>query len=290
MQGDIMNPTFWTNTIWYVLLGITSAVAIVLIIRKPDYRKFNIAFTFIVLGFVYTIESILLGLNGGAYSYYPMVSKDSFIDNVIGNHFSQVSICTTLVLLVIYKLRTIWYFGIAAIYYIIELIFLRLGIYEHHWYKTWITFVGIIALAFLFKELYYKLLHSPKFWIYYLALYFATESSYGLLRSSFVYGKFRIIHYNVYANVFKDNFILIHIPFLILINIMINIYRLKLSWIMKCMVFTGLFLIQLILTKTGIMTIRPGWFLIITSVDVLSCYLFVVIMDYLLKSGVRKLQ
>jgi hypothetical protein len=284
-----MNSTFWTNTIWYVLLGISSAIAIILIIRKPDNRKFNIAFTFIVLGSVYSIESVLLGLYGGAYSYYPMISRDSFLDSVIGNHFSQVSICTTLVLLAIYKLRTIWYFGIAVIYCIIEFLFLKLGIYEHHWYKIWITFVGIIALAFLFNKLYYELNHSPRFWIYYLALYFTTVSSYGLVRSSFVYGKFRIIHYNVYANIFKDNLIMIHIPLLILINIMINIYRLKLSWIMKCMVFTGLFLIHLILTKTGIIMIRPGWFLIITSIDVLSCYLFVVIMDYLLKSGVRKL-
>lgn len=285
-----MNPTFWTNTIWYVLLGIISAVAIILIIKKPEYRKFNIAYTFMVLGFVYSIESILLGSYGGAYCYHPMISKDHFLDNVIGNHFSQLSVCTTLVLLVIYRLRPIWYFVFAAVYYLIELLFLKLGIYEHNWYRAWITFVGFIVLAFLFEKLYYKLLHLPKFWTYYLSLYFASISGYGLARSAFVYGKFRIIHYNVYANVFKDNLILIHIPLFIFINIMMNMHRLKVNWRIKCMVFAGLFLIQYILTKTGIMTIRPGWFLIITTVDVFSCYLFVVVMDYLFKSEIRGLQ
>jgi hypothetical protein len=283
-----MMTTFWTNTIWYVLLGITSIVALLLIIKRPDYRKFNIAFTCTVLGVAYSIESILLAFYGGAYSYHPKVSKDAFLDTVVGNHFSQFSVCTTLVLLAIYNLPTLWNFIFAAIYYLIELMFLKLGIYEHHWYETWITFLGFTLLAFLVKKWYCKLLNSPKFWTYYLTFYFAVLSSYGLVRSSFVYVKFRIIHYNVYSNVFKDNLILIHIPLFIIINIMINVHRLKLSWIAKCIVFGGLFLIQFILSRTGVMTIKSGWFLIITSIDVLSCYLFVVIIDYLLKSGVRK--
>ncbi|MCX8131588.1 MAG: hypothetical protein N3I35_16030 [Clostridia bacterium] len=282
-----MSPTFWTNTIWYVLLGITSVVASILIIRKPDCRKFNIAFTFTTLGFVYSAESILLGFYGGAYNYYPKISKDAFLDTVMGNHFSQLSICTTLVLLVIYKSRTIWNFISAVIYYLIEILFLKLGVYQHNWYKAWITLVGLIVLAFLFKKWYYKLLNSPKFLTYYFALYFAVVSSYGLVRSAFVYGKFRIINYNVFPNVFKDNLILVHIPLFIIINIMIYVYQMKLSWFVKCMVFSGLFLTQFILTKIGVITIRPGWFLTITSADVLSCYLIVVIMDSLLKSGTK---
>lgn len=285
-----MKPTFWTNTIWYVLLGITSIIALLLIIRKPDYRKFNIAFTCTVLGLVYSLESIFLGFYGGAYSYYPKIFKDAFLDTVMGNHFSQVSICSTLVLLAVYKLRTVWNFIFAAIYYLIELLFLKLGVYEHHWFKAWYTFLGFILLAFLIKKWYYKMLNSHGFWVYYPALYFAVVSSYGLARSSFVYAKLRIIHYNVYPNVFKDNLILVHIPLLIIINIMIIAYRLKLNWIIKCIVFAGLFLTQFILTKTGTITIRPGWFLVITSVDVFSCYLLVAIMDYMLKSLTKELR
>jgi hypothetical protein len=62
ISGDIMNPAFWTNTIWYVLLGITSVVSFMIIVSKPDHRKFNIAFIFTVLGLVYSIESALMGL------------------------------------------------------------------------------------------------------------------------------------------------------------------------------------------------------------------------------------
>jgi hypothetical protein len=284
-----MNSTFWTNTIWYILLGITSVVAVIQIIRKPEYRKFNIAFTFAVLGFVYSLESVLLGVYDGAYSYYPKISKNAFIDTFMGNHFSQASICTTLVLLAVYKLSTIWNFISAAIYYLIELLFLKLGVYKHHWYKAWYTFLGLILLAFLIKKWYHKILNSSRLWSYYLTLYSAVVSSYGLVRGSFVYGKLRIIHYNVFPDVFKDNLILVHIPLFLVINIMIIIYWLKLSWIAKWVVFAGLFLTQFILTKIGVITIRPGWFLIITSVDVFSCYLLVVIMDYLLKSGAKNL-
>jgi hypothetical protein len=284
-----MNSTFWTNTIWYILLGITSVVAVIQIIRKRDYRKFNIAFTFTVLGFVYSLESVLLGVYGGAYSYYPKISKNAFLDTVMGNHFSQASVCTTLVLLAVYKLSTIWNFISAAIYYLIELLFVKLGVYKHHWYKAWVTFLGIIVLAFLIKKWYHKILNSPRFWSYYLTLYCAVLSTYGLARTSFVYGKLRIIHYNVFPDVFKDNLILVHIPLFLVINIMIIIYWLKLSWKVKWIVFTGLFLTQFILTKIGLITIRPGWFLIITSVDVFSCYLLVAIMDYLLKSGAKNL-
>ena len=282
-----MNPAFWTNTIWYVLLGITSVVALIVIVSKPDYRKFNIAFSFTVLGLVYSIETVLIGSYGGAYSYYPKISENAFLDTVMGNHFSQVSISTTLVLLAVYKSSTIWIFISAVIYSLIELLFLELGIYEQHWYKTWLTFLGIIVLALLIKKWYHRMLNLPKFWMYYLTLFFAVQSSYGLTRAAFIYGKFRMINFNVYPDVFKDNLILIQIPLLIVINIMINVYRLKPSWIVKCIVFISLFFIQFLLTKIGIITIRHGWFLIITSIDVLSCYMFVVFMDYLLKSGVK---
>ena len=278
-----MHSYFWSNTIWYVLLGITSIFSLFLIIRVQKNRRFNIAFFFAILAFTYVIEAILLYPFGEAYSYYPKILRHPFLDTMNGNYFSQFSITTTLLLLSIYKLRSKWSFVFAAIYYLIEILFLKLGIYQHHWYRSWITFIGFVIICFVVKKWYKKMLYSPKFWIHYITLYLAALSSFGHLLSIFIYSQVRIIHYNVFPDVFKDQFFGVYLHGFVLINIIINLYRLKIDWIKKGFVFISLFILQYIVCKAGIMYISPGYFFIVTAVDYFGCYFLVAVMDKFLK-------
>lgn len=45
-----MPSSFWSNTIWYVLLFITSIISMVFVLIKSKNRKFTIAFTLATLG------------------------------------------------------------------------------------------------------------------------------------------------------------------------------------------------------------------------------------------------
>lgn len=290
LLGDAMGSAFWTNSIWYVSLGITSVISIVFILRKNENRKLNIAFMLAVLGVTYTPEAILLGAFGGGYDYYPKFSDNIFVDTVNGSYFSQFSITASLVLIAVYKLPAIWHFIIGAVYYLIEVLFVELGVYGHHWYRSWLTFIGVTLFSFLVTKWYNKLLKSPKFYIYYITLYLSVLPGYAHLLTIFIYSGLRVIHYNFYPDFFQDQFLCLHVQFLIAENIMIYLYLARLKWLTKGPVFLILFAAEYMLKITGIMYVKPGWFFIVAVVDLVGCYLWVALMDYLLTKGKSNLE
>ncbi len=103
-----MLSSFWSNTIWYILLLITSIIAMIAALLKSKKRKFTIA-------------------------------------------FSQLSISTTSALTIVFDLSYGWYFVFAFTYYLIEELFIRLGIYQHLWYKSIHTLAGFVPFFGLFE-------------------------------------------------------------------------------------------------------------------------------------------
>jgi hypothetical protein len=86
-----MLPTFWSNTVWYILLGIFTLLQIIFILKKADNRKHVVSFLFIISGMTFCIEAIICCFLK-AYNYYPMIIPQSPIDdNLAGNLFSQYS-------------------------------------------------------------------------------------------------------------------------------------------------------------------------------------------------------
>jgi hypothetical protein len=88
-----------------------------------------------------------------AYNYYPMVFPQSPInDGLAGNLFSQFSITATSLLIAVFNLNDYYFFIFGGIYGIIEELFLKLGIYSHNWYQTWITVLGLILIFWMTKK------------------------------------------------------------------------------------------------------------------------------------------
>ena len=103
-----MNDAFFCNTIWYLLLLATSVTVCWVTMQKSADRKFTLAFGLAVLGFTYWIEVLLL-LVLNAYTYYPMLTpEDAFMDAVLGNIFSQVSVSTSALLYCVLDLKSIY--------------------------------------------------------------------------------------------------------------------------------------------------------------------------------------
>lgn len=170
-----MNPTFWTNTIWFILLFVTSIIAIVISLYKTNNRKFAIVFLFSIIGFSFVLEAILV-LRFKAYTYYPKIVPLKFLDAVFGNYFSQISVSSTSLLLAIYNLSYIWYCIFALIYFLIDVLFIKLGIYEHFWYKSIYTFFGFIIFSWSIKKWYERAKNSTSRFLNYVSLYFSVAS------------------------------------------------------------------------------------------------------------------
>lgn len=274
-----MPSSFWSNTIWYVLLFITSIISMVLVLIKSKHRKFTIAFTLATLGFTYLIESILI-ISLNAYRYYPKLVDDLFQDTVLGNVFSQVSISSTSTLTIVYDLSYKWYFIYALVYYLIEELFVNLGIYQQLWYKSIYTLIGFTPLFWFIKIWYNKLISSSKYFIHYITLFLST---FAVVANTIMMPlkllEIQIFKVNFFGELSKNHTTTAIIYGFFLINILINLYKYRLHWTWKVIAFIILFFVQYIFYKMGIIYFKNRWFFSITLIDILGSYLWIAVLD-----------
>jgi hypothetical protein len=281
---------FWSNTIWYVLLGILTAIELIYIFRKAKRRKFTLAFYITITGLALTIEVILFFIFS-AYDYYPKIILTSFYnDELSGNLFSQSSVAATATLIAVYNLKNRWILVLAGLYGIIETLFLALGVYSHNWYKTWITVFGLIVLFNIIKKLYIKTQDSPNRLLHYMNIFFSIIT---LDVITLIWG-FMLSGYVNYNKSFGNN--PLSSPYLIgniysaLISIsLMAAYFLKLKLHLKAIVVFFLYSLTYIGYKLNIIYFKNEvWFLIFSTTYIFCVYYSIVLMDHLYKSDIRK--
>ncbi|MBP2645675.1 MAG: hypothetical protein H6Q75_1115 [Firmicutes bacterium] len=277
-----MPATFWSNTIWYILLTITSIISIVLILYKSNNRKFDIAFGLAVLGTTFHAEFALL-VTFNAYRYFPKIFNDSFLDSVLGNYISQISVASTVMLAIIYRIPAIWNFIIAGIYLLIDALFVMLGIYRHLWYKSWYTFVLVFLALLIANKWYHRLLNYPNPFLYYLTLHLGARALFSLAIVFKYFFSIEVINKFIFDEFSRNQAFFIILYDSIWIIITMIIHGLNIKWMWRGVFFVFLFIIQYVLIKiAGIITIKNEWFLIITLLNIFGSYIAVVVTDYLL--------
>jgi len=143
----MLGTAFWSHTIWFILLGITTMIELIIILLNVKKRPTVLALYLTISGMTFFFEMIILSLLR-AYTYYPMLIPDSPPDDSIaGNLFSQFSVSASALLLAVFHLKYYWYIVFALIYGSIEELFLALGLYKQNWYHTWMT---VLFLLFFF--------------------------------------------------------------------------------------------------------------------------------------------
>ncbi len=281
-----MRDTFWTNTIWYILLAVTSAAVIVLIFLKTRVRKKTFAFLFAVLGFTYSIEVSLL-LLFKAYTYYPMIRPgDPFFDSVLGNIFSQVSVSSSAVLICVLGLSKWWLAGFSAAYFLIDVLFVQLGIYEHYWYRSVFTLAGFFIYGLAIKYWYKRLFHGSSNWIYYITFYFCTFAiSANIVGTMLKLLGVRIFQSGFYPDPARSHTAaaLIYGPVMVIIMMALNKWDIR--WWLKAPVFLLLLVFLWGLVQSGVIITMPGWDIVIPVFDIAVFYAFTAITDKSLKNA-----
>ena len=276
-----MNSSFWTNTIWYITLAITSAAVLIILFCKARDRKKLFAFWFAVLGFTYLLEvSLLLLFN--AYTYYPMITPDDpFFDAVLGNVFSQVSVSSTAVLICVLGLSNWWLAGFSVAYFLVDILFVQLGIYEHFWYRSIFSLGGFFIYGLIVKYWYKRFfINSPSKCLYYPTLFLSSWSvSANLVGTLFKLLGLRVFQSSFYTDPSRNHTTaaLIYIP--VMIIIMIALYKWRSPWWQKAFVLLLLLVGQWGLIQSGVMVIRPGWEIAVLLFDLSAFYVWTVNMD-----------
>ena len=287
-----MSSTFYTNTIWYILLAIIALLQLTFIMFKTKTRKLTFAFFLTILGITLSLETIIL-IFLKSYEYYPMIFKTSpnpYDDIIAGNLFSQFSVSVSVLLVVILNLNYYWYFIVAAIYGIIEELFLALGIYSHNWYRTWMTVTMFPIAIWMTKKMYSKLLLGLKPIFYYANIFLGLYSLYTI---TILWG-FQLFGYldfntTIFPDPTNSRYFLALVIFFIPssgLMMLIHFSRLKMYW--KALTIAILYIFYYTCYRLNLIWIKEGWFLIVTTVTIIWMYLSLVLLDWLNGGPQRK--
>ncbi len=276
-----MPSSFWSNTIWFILLGIATAFELIFIFTKVQKPKLVLALYLTVAGLAFAIElSVFASFN--AYQYFPKIIPSSpYDDSVAANLFSQFSIAATALLIAVYNLKYYWYIIFAGAYGLIEELFIKLGIYKHNWYRTWMTIVGLLILFWMVKKIYTgSIKQISRIWRYiYIFLGLITLHAHLLwifrLSKIFAFGE------NFYAVEGSKITPIASIYHLVVGGTIIALYFLKISWWWKATIALLLLAAHYFGYYFHLMIFKPGWLIPVSVFSILSIYLFIYFLDKL---------
>ena len=156
---------------WYCSLPVIGIGILVFTMYKK--RNFIDLFSFFLFSTTVGVygEVIILFLFHG-YSYRPGVFTDPWAEEILGHVLPNIGLWgTTAVMAGAFSLRSVWIFSISIAYMVIETIFLKLGIYEHHWWRTYITGIAVFVYLTLIKIWYKQLLGRQLLLIRYITFF-----------------------------------------------------------------------------------------------------------------------
>lgn len=285
-----MKGEFWTNTIWYLILLAVSAASVVVSLRKAGNKRFAFAFFLSAVGLVYIMEHIIV-VYLNAYQYRPGISGDQAIEDTFGNICSQTSIAATALLMIEFDLSFVWNIVFAAAYFLIEILFTRLGIYEHYWYRSWFTPAALVPLFWFYKK-WYRLASGSRSRLLHHADVFLSvgTASYHLMSVPFLLLGIQWMRAGLLPDASDDHRAVTLIYGILIVVIIMLLHQWKAHWGWKSLCFGLLFACHYALYMLGIFNVREGWFVPVALAYILVCYGLVHLLDIWHRSGNPRLK
>lgn len=278
-----MPSTFWSNTIWFILLGVFTIIQLIFIFMKVKCWKRVFAVYITISGMTYAFElTITSGMH--AYEYFPkIIPHNLYNDSIAGNYFSQFSVTATALLIAVYNMKYYWQFVFAGTYGIIEELFLRLGIYKHFWYRTWMTVLGLFLLFWITKKIYKSSLKHLGNIEKYVYIFFGLFTLH--LTTMWFFRVLKIHTFGRNLDIAQSKhfitFVISTVYMIVLGNSIMAIYFLKINWLWRATIILLLYAAHYLTFKLGLMYYKAGWFLSFTTIAIFSMYLFIFILDKL---------
>lgn len=147
---NALNP----NSYWYLGLAILSIVLLIVVCVKQKSLWSLLCF-FPMIGLGYLIEAVIY-IFLECYVYYPkLIDHDKYFDSNTGAIASNaLSLPAVATLIGAFQLRNRWIVIFTCLFVGIEQLFLKLGIYEHNWWKLGYTAIGLPFYFLMAKYLY----------------------------------------------------------------------------------------------------------------------------------------
>ena len=247
---------------WYCLPAIIGVgVATFTIYMKRNIAKLSTFLVFYLFATCVTWigEFIVLGLFN-SYAYKTGIYTSPWNENILGHLILNSTFYPgTAILVAAYSLGYGWISLITVFYLLVEYLFLKFGIYEHHWWKYYMTGLAIFIYQ-IFTKAWFKKMNNIR---------------HGLLRvCTFYFVGFVILHYPIpilllfgkeYFNVnwvqdmYLSSTMFIFSYQLIEALLLVFFVCVLKKWYWKLGPFIIAFVGQIILVNLNILVFRDGW-------------------------------
>lgn len=260
-----------SNIAGYVILaGIGVGVTFYSIYIKRNIYKVStlVMFYLFVAGATWIGEFIVLGLFN-SYAYKTGIFVNPWAQNLLGHLILNTTLYPAMAIVVVaYSFRFGGMCSIAVIILGMEYLFLKLGLYEHHWWRYYMTALTVLLLLIISKYWFAKLLQKPygstrAVTFYFIAMVIIHIPAPILL----LLGK---QHYQtaltdrLSKDFYLSSVIFIFFYHLILSFIFVLLTCVLKKWYWKAVPFIFPITVQSLLARIGILKIADGWKLIYT--------------------------
>jgi hypothetical protein len=249
----------------YWFLGLTALSLLALVYTCYRARKVRTPLLLFgtAVGYGYWIEAIIYNFLG-SYSYDPNLIKwnesyDSNSGALASNAFALPVAATLIAVLGLGWRGTI---GFALLFGAIEWLFLHLGIYEHHWWRTPYTMSGLLFYFGTAIWLYPKLTHPIRGWLHKVVLYALNSAIAGSLHiAPIMFFGVRSYHPGWFADVGKDTTAFASAFYLTisLFYLAITLMRWRYAWIKYACAAAVMQAATIALQVTGLLRIHLWW-------------------------------
>jgi hypothetical protein len=271
-----------SNSFWYICLIVISVGNTLFTMYKKRNILTLISCYFFATGIAFLGEEIVL-IFLKAYKYKPEMLSNRHHDNLLGHVICNAGLLSsTAIIVVAFSLRYRWIFLMAVIYMLIEVLFLKLGIYIHHWWRTYITGITLFIYLSIVKIWFTKLKVQHNKLLRYITFYFI---SYAIT----VFSNFMLVsifqkYYFSWGGSTSTPFHLFLFMGVSLIY-MFFVFILQ-KWYWKLAPLAIICLIYIILLRMNILIFNVGWNLIYhLIVQAIGLTIIILLEKYTLKSA-----
>jgi hypothetical protein len=144
-----MTALFWFNC----LAAVGAGVAAFTVYKKRHLTELStwLVFFLFATSLPWLGEFIVLGLFD-SYAYKPGVFESPWAENIVGHLILNSTLWPgTAVLVAGYRLGYGWIALLSAVFLLFEFLFLRAGLYEHHWWQYYMTAAAIFGFLAITK-------------------------------------------------------------------------------------------------------------------------------------------
>lgn len=248
-----------TGIVWYSIITIVSLTIFLYTLLKAKNKKLIALYTFLA-GIVYLFEYFVLVLFK-SYVYKPGILKNAYFDSILGAIVSDAfSVPMLGVFVAAFQLKWLGIILIIGIFYVVEVFFLYLNIYQHFWWHTPYTAVGLVIFFFIAKKWFLLLNRSFPNPVRFFTLYFTNV----LIQATLVYVSVAFLglyHYDI--GWFHDqtrSHVAFSSSYIFALGIVfVSLVYFKADWKYSTAAILLTLPIDLIFLKMGILVLSSSW-------------------------------